>query len=84
MGDMSLNNTEQDLLILCSSFLLIFLILGIVALIYFIRIQLAIKKVIKNVEYVSDKAERITEAIEKSAPVLGLIKFLSSLRNNKK
>lgn len=81
---MSLNNTEQDLLILCSSFLLIFLILGIVALIYFIRIQLAIKKVIKNVEYVSDKAERITEAIEKSAPVLGLIKFLSSLRNNKK
>jgi len=81
---MGLNSTEQALLIICTSFLVVFLILGIIALVYFIRIQIVVKKVVKNIEYVSDKAEKITDVIEKSTPVLGLIRFLSSLKSNKK
>jgi hypothetical protein len=81
---MGLNETEKALLIICTSFLIVFLVLGVIALIYFIRIQIVVKKVVNNIENISDKAEKITDVIEKSAPVLGLIKLLTNIRNNKK
>jgi hypothetical protein len=81
---MGLNNTEQAILIILSVFLGIFLILGIVALVYTIKIQKSVKKVVKTIENVTDKADKMTDIIEKSAPIMGLIKFFGKFNKDKK
>jgi hypothetical protein len=81
---MGLNNTEQALLIILSTFLAIFLILGITALIYLIQIQKTVKKVVKKIENVTDKAERVTDVIENSAPIMGIIKYFSKMHKDNK
>lgn len=81
---MDLNTTQQALLIILSVFLAIFLILGIVALAYLIRIQKSVKRVVTKVESVADKAEKVSDILENSAPVMGLIKLFSKMNKSKK
>lgn len=81
---MGLNDTEQAILIILSVFLGVFLILGCVALGYAIKIQKSVKKVVKTIENVTDKADKMTDILEKSAPIMGLIKFLGRLNKDNK
>lgn len=81
---MGLNNTEQAILIILSIFLAIFLILGVVALIYTIKIQRSVKKVVSTIEKVTEKADKVGDIIENSAPMVGLIKFFAKLNKDKK
>ena len=81
---MTLNNTEQSLLIILSVFLAIFLLLGIIALVYFLKIEMTVKRVFKKVEVAIDKAEKLTNVLEKAAPILSVFKHFSKFNKDKK
>jgi len=81
---MGLNTTEQAILIILSIFLAIFLILSIIALIYTIKIQRSVKGVVSTIEKVTQKADKVGDIIENSAPMIGLMKFFAKLSKDKK
>jgi len=81
---MGLNDTEQAILIILSAFLTIFLILGITALVYTIKIQKSVRKVVKTIESVTSKADKVTDILEKSAPIMGLIKLFGKFNKDNK
>lgn len=67
-----MSETEQILVIFLSSALAIFLVLGIVSLVYFIQI-------LKSVKRLSLKAEEVGGVIEDSVRSITGLKFLSSV-----
>lgn len=82
---MGLTTAEQSLLIFLSAFLAIIFILGIVALVYLIKIQQTIKRIIDKVENVTNKASAMSDFFGKSAPFVSLYKFLvDKAKRNKK
>jgi hypothetical protein len=81
---MTLNNTDNALLIILSIFLAVFLLLGIISLVYFLKIEITVKRVFKKVEVAIDKAEKLGNVFEKAAPIFGVFKHLSKFNKGKK
>ncbi len=80
---MNINTTEQALLIILSVFLAIFLILGIIALVYFLRLLGLMTKTAKKIEDTVDETTKITRAIGKSIPLISLFKYFSKQSRDK-
>jgi ATP/ADP translocase len=84
LDTMGLTDTQQIILIILSSFLVIFLILGVVVFVYTIKIQRSVKKVVSTIEKMTDKADKIGDIIENSAPMVSLIKLFGRFNKDKK
>ena len=80
---MNLNTTEQALLIILCVFLAIFLVLGIIALVYFLRLLSLMTKTAKKIEDTVDETSKITRAIGKSVPLISLFKYFSKQSRDK-
>ncbi|GAC1392050.1 MAG: hypothetical protein NVSMB46_06730 [Candidatus Saccharimonadales bacterium] len=66
-----MDTAERVIAIILSSTLAIFLLLGIIALIFVIKIIFKIRKVADKVEHIADKAGAIGDIIERaSAPMI--------------
>lgn len=67
-----INRTEQVLVIILSIALATFLVLGIIALVWLIR-------VLKGLKRITDRAEEMSEAIENSVKSFTTFKFLNNI-----
>lgn len=67
------------LVIILSSFLGLFLILGIVLLVKVIQIVGQIKRITEHAEQVADRAEHMAAFFEKTATPVALVKLVSNL-----
>ncbi len=81
---MNLNNTEHALLIILSIFLAIFLVLGIVTLVYFLSLLMAIKRTRNEIVDAINKTTKITNIIKSFVPIVGVLKYLSKFNKDKK
>ncbi len=70
-------NTAFDVIvIILSSFLFIFLVLSIVALVLVVRLVSALRAVVAKGEQLVDSAEEIGEALRRNAGAVGLVRML--------
>lgn len=69
----------EILVIILSTMLAIFLILGIVVLVLIIKIVKTIKKITEHAEHMADRAEHITSFFEKTATPVALVKLVSNI-----
>ncbi|MCA9329013.1 hypothetical protein KDA11_00025 [Candidatus Saccharibacteria bacterium] len=76
---MDLTTAQQVILVILSSFLAIFLLLGIVTSIVIIGIMRHIKKIINKAEHIADNAESVTNFFKQSAGPVALAKLISNL-----
>ena len=86
--EMTISTTEQMLLIILSSALALFLLLGIVAAIISIKILNNVKRITEKAEQIADKAELATEFFSNTSATVAVGKLISNIfnagRNNKK
>lgn len=77
---MTVSGTEQALLIILSFFLAMFLLLGIIALIWLLQILRELKKIIRHAEVLARETENsITTFFEKTGPALALFRLVSNM-----
>lgn len=85
---MTISTTEQMLLIILSSALAVFLILGIVAVVKSIQILNSVKRISDKAEQIADKAENVADFFQRSTGPVIISNLLSNMfsagqRNNK-
>ncbi len=73
-----MENAPEILVIILSSFLAIFLLLGIILLIVAIKVVLIVKRVTKKAEDLADKAEVIGDFMQHASAPLVIGKALST------
>lgn len=81
---MTITTTEQILLIMLSTTLAVFLILGIVALVKSIQILNNVKYITEKAEQIADKAEDVAESFQRSTGTLIIGNLISNLFNASK
>lgn len=74
-----MNGYERILVVMLSSFLTIFLVLGIAVLILIIKIGRSVKRVTEKAEHLADQAENITELFERAAAQLTIGRAIGGL-----
>jgi hypothetical protein len=74
-----MGNAEQILVIILSSFLAVFLLLGIIFLILAIKVIRSVKRISIKAEALTDKAEAVSEFVQHAAGPILVGKILSSL-----
>jgi hypothetical protein len=74
-----MNTSEQVLVVVLSSFLAIFLLLGIIGLIKTIQILNILKRISDKAEKLTDKAEAVGDFFQKTAGTAALAKLLSNI-----
>ena len=90
MTVVTVSNTDQALLIILSTFLAMFLLLSIIALIWLLQILSELKKIIHRAEQLARETESaFTSFFEKTGPSMALLRLVSNmaevvLRNKKK
>lgn len=67
------------LVIILSVFLALFLMLGIVATIFLIKVLAHIKRIMQKAELVADKVEHIGEFFERTAGPMALMKIVGNV-----
>lgn len=72
-----MNGYEQFLVIILSTFLGIFLFLGIIVLGYLVKITKSISRITEKAEHIAEKAEAVSEFFEKAAGPLAAGRFVS-------
>ena len=73
---MLMNGAEQILLIILSTFLAIFLLLGIVILVMTIKLMKQIRHITEKAENIADRAEAMSEFVGKTAGPVAFGKIL--------
>jgi ATP/ADP translocase len=81
-GNMTI--TEQIILIILSSFLTLFLLLGIIILIKFIQLQNYAKKIMEKAELATDKVIDFSDSFKKAKSSMVLLKVLDHFISHKK
>lgn len=86
---MGLTTTEQALLIILSAALAVFLILGIILLVYLIRAAKKVNIIVDKAQVLTEKAEHVSEFFEKTAPAMAITRLLGNIaeavmRNSKR
>jgi type IV secretory pathway component VirB8 len=76
---MTVDQSFQILVIILSTFLAIFLVLGIILLIKLIQVTNYVKHVMEKAEQIADRAESMSAFFEKSAPTVAVAKVLGNL-----
>jgi cell division protein FtsL len=79
-----LNGSEKILLIFLSTALFIFLVLAIVVLINFIKIQRSIMRTTSNIEEFTHKASQFSDLMKKTGPLFKLFSVSSDILNKRK
>ncbi len=79
MLTMTVDMSLKILVIILSTTLAVFLIIGIVAIIKFVQILNYIKSIVKKADEIADKAENIAELFERSAAPVAMGRFLSNM-----
>jgi cell division protein FtsL len=79
-----LNYSEKVLLVLLSTTLFVFLILGIVVLINFIKIQRSVLKTATNIEEFTTKASMLSDMLQKTSPLLKMFSLPADLFKKRK
>lgn len=74
-----MDNAEQILVIILSSFLAIFLLLNIIFLVIAIKVVLIVKRVSKKAEDLADKAEAFGEFVQHAATPMIVGKLFNNL-----
>lgn len=62
-----MGNAEQVLVVILSSFLAIFLLLGIIFMIFAIKVVRSVKRISAKAEHLTDKAEAVSEFVQHAA-----------------
>lgn len=76
---MGLTQTEQALLIILSTFLAIFLLLGILVLSYMLKISKKVNIIVDKAEKMTERAEAISEMFEKSSPSMAVMRIIGNV-----
>jgi len=71
-----MNGAEQFLVILLSSFLAIFLLLGIITLSLVIKLLKQIRQITEHAENIAERAEAVTNMVGKAAGPMAIGKLL--------
>ena len=77
-----MDNAEEILVIILSTTLAIFLILGIVALVKINKILKHIEYITAKAEKIADKAEAVGDFFQKTAGSTALVKLVSNIVNS--
>lgn len=78
-------NTAFDVIaIILSSFLFIFLILSIIALVMVMKLVSALKGIVAKGEHLVDSAEDLTDTLRRNAGAVNLVKLLMQFMNKRK
>lgn len=86
---MGLTTTEQALLIILSAALAVFIILGIVLLVYLIRAAKKVNVIVDKAEALTEKAEHVSQFFERTAPAVAITRLFGNIaeavmKNNKR
>jgi uncharacterized membrane protein len=76
---MDINNAASILLIIVSTVLAIFLVVAIIATIYFIKLLKELRRVTAHAEVVAESVESAANSIGKAASPLAVLKLISSI-----
>lgn len=76
-----MENAEEILVIILSSFLALFLLLGIVILVKSIQIINSLKRITDKAEKIVDKAENIGEFFQRTTSSLAIGRLLTQVAN---
>ena len=80
MTVVTVSNTDQALLIILSTFLAMFLLLSIIALIWVLQILSELKKIIVRAEELARETNSaITTFFEKTGPTMALVRLISNM-----
>lgn len=71
-----MNGAEQVLVIILSSFLALFLLLGIITLVLSIKLLKQLRQITAHAEHIAEKAEAVTEMVGKAAGPMAIGKLL--------
>lgn len=74
-----MNGYEQILVVILSSFLAIFLLLGIIILVLAIKVIRSVKRVTERAEHLVEQAENVGEFLEHASAQLTIGRFISTL-----
>ncbi|RTK93730.1 hypothetical protein EKI60_05295 [Candidatus Saccharibacteria bacterium] len=76
---MDLGTAQQILVVILSSFLAIFLLLGIVATVLVIKVLKHVKHITEKAEQIADKAEAVSSFFQQSAGPAAIAKLISNI-----
>lgn len=80
MTVVTVSNTDQALLIILCTFLAMFLLLSIIALIWILQILHELKKIIARAEELARGAEEtVVSFFQKTGPTIALVKLVSNM-----
>lgn len=80
MTVVTVSNTDQALLIILSTFLAMFLLLSIIALIWLLQILSELKKIIRRAEILARETESsINSFFQKTGAALSLVRLISNM-----
>lgn len=79
---MTINNAEQILVVILSTTLGIFLILGIIALVKINQILGHVNNITQKAEKIADQAQHVGEFFQKGASSAAVVKLVSNLVNS--
>lgn len=74
-----MEQAQQILVIFLSSFLAIFLLLGIIALVLVIKVIRSVKRITLKAEHLADKAEEISEFVAHASGPIALGRALATI-----
>ena len=75
---MDMTMTQQVLVVILSSFLGLFLLLSIIALVLILQILRYVKRVTAKADRLAEKAESIAEIIETASPAVAIGKVIAT------
>lgn len=76
---MDLSTAQQILVVILSSALALFLILGIVAVIFVIRLVQTLRMIADKAEHIVQSAEAVGDAFKRAAGPLGVFRFVRNI-----
>ena len=74
-----MDSDTQTLVIITSSVLVVFLIIGIVALVYFIKLVKQLRRVTEHAENVVDSVEAAASTVQRAATPMAFLKVISNI-----
>ena len=76
---MGLTTAEQIILIILAAALAIFIILGIIALVYIIKLVASLRHIARKAEQVVESAEAVGSVLKNASGPLALFRFLGNI-----
>ncbi|OGL24365.1 hypothetical protein A3A68_01700 [Candidatus Saccharibacteria bacterium RIFCSPLOWO2_01_FULL_48_13] len=74
-----MDNAAETLLIVVSSTLTVFLIVGIVALVYFVKLLGQLRRIAERADNVAESVENVAESFEKKAGGLAILSMITKI-----